>query len=369
MKIIFDRAILTAALTGVSRAVAARSTVPAVEGILCTAEENSVSLVGYDFELAITTKVEADVKQPGAYVLNSRLLCDFVRKVDGDKIIIEVADGLSAKIKCGQSEISFSAIPASDFPDLPAPAVETSLSIGGSDLRWMIEKTLYAVSQSDQRPIYNGSKFILEDNQLTVVSVDGNRLAICRRPIVNNMDKGFVVPARTLSELAKLLADEEGDIFINTALRYAVFYLPKYTITTRLLEGEFLDYKKSIPGDCTTTARVKVKDMLTAVDRASLIITERLKGSVIFNFVDDKITINCTTMLGHVYDEIDAEIKGEPMKIGFNSRFVTDALRNSGSDELVFEMKSPVAPVKVRPVSGDDFLYLLLPIRIQNENN
>lgn len=364
MKVIFDRLSLTAALAGVSKAVASRSSIPAVEGILCKAFDNEVSLVGYDFELAITTKLEAEVKISGSYVLNSRLLCDFVRKAEDDKISLTVEDNLQATVRCGISEIVFSAIPSSDFPDLPSPAAETSFSITSAELKSMIDKTLYAASQNEQKPIYNGAKFFVENNHLTIVAVDGSRLALCSRPIVNSSDKSFVVPARTLSELTKLLGDQEGDIFINTALRYAVFFLPKYTLTTRLLEGEFLDYKRSIPEDCTTTVKFKVRDMLAAVDRASLIITERLKGSVILNFSGDKTTISCTTVLGRVYDEIETEIKGDSIKIGFNNRFITDALRNSGCDEIVFELKSPVSPVKVRPVSGDDFLYLLMPIRI-----
>lgn len=364
MKIIFDRNQLSNALSGVSRAVAARSTVPAVEGILCIAEENSVSLVGYDFEIAITTKIEAEVLQTGSCILNARLLCDFVRKVESDIITLTVDEKLLAVVKSNQSEITFSAVNAEDFPDLPSPAVENSLAVSASDLKEMIDKTLYAVSQNEQKPIYTGSKFCIENNQMTIVSVDGNRLALCSRPIINDLEKAFVIPARTLTELAKLITDEESDVYINTALRYAVFYLSKYTITTRLLEGEFLDYKKSIPSDCTTKARFKVRDMLSAVDRASLIITERLKNPIILNFVDDKISVTCSTPLGHVYDEIDVEMTGEPVKIGFNNRFLTDALRNSGCDEIVFEMTSAVSAAKVVPVNGNDFTYLLLPVRI-----
>lgn len=364
MKVIFNRNILQGALSGVSRAVAARSTVPSVEGIMFTAAEESVSLVGYDFELAITTKIEADVKQTGSCVLNSRLLCDFVRKSETDLISIEVDDKLQATVKSDLSEITFSAIAATEFPELPAPSVETSLSIRAEDLSDMINKTLYAVSQNEQRPIYTGSKFSVLDNQLSIISVDGNRLAMCSRPVVNELEKNFVVPARTLSELQKLLSDDEDDIFINTALRYAVFFLQKYTVTTRLLEGEFLDYKKSIPTEYTSRVRFKVKDMLSAVERASLIITERLKSPIILNFVAGKVTVNCTTPVGRVYDEIPTEMTGEPIKIGFNNRYLSDALRNSGCDEIVFELGGPVSPVKVLPVSGDDFLYLLLPVRI-----
>lgn len=364
MKISFDRNTLMEALYGVSRAVAARSTVPAVEGILCRADDSGVSLAGYDFELAITTKIEAEVRQGGAFVLNARLLCDFVRKADSDIVLLTVEDSLAATIKCGQSEMAFSAMPAADFPELPSPSVDTSLTVSCGELKNMIEKTLYAVSQNEQKPIYTGSKFFIENNTITVVSVDGNRLALCRRPIISDVDKSFVVPGRTLSELAKLLGEEDGEVFINTALRYAVFYLPKYTVTTRLLEGEFMDYKRSIPAETKTTARFKVRDLMTAVDRASLIITERLKGSIILNFVDGKTIVTCNTAIGRVYDEIPTDIKGESIKIGFNNRYLTDALRNSGCDELVFELVSPVSPVKVHPVAGDDFLYLLLPVRI-----
>lgn len=367
MNIVFNRQVLFEAISGVSRAVSQKNTLPSIEGILFSTEGDTVTMTCYNFELVITTKVTAEIKQQGSFVINARLLNDFVKMSEHDVVSVEVLDNMQAEITSGSAKISFGALPASDFPELPKPSTESSMSINGALLKEMIDMTLYAVSQDNQKPVHTGTKFVLENDSLSLVSVDGYRLAISKKPVKNDEEKSFVVPGRSLAEITRLINDDEQEVYINTARRYAVFYLAKYTVMTRLLEGGFLDYKRSIPEGYATRVLVPVKEMIAAVDKAALIITDRLRNPVKFIFGEDKTAISCTTALGSVYDERYFKTEGEDMTIGFNNRYITDALKTCGCDEVYFEITAPNAPLKVVPVEGDEFLHLVLPARITVE--
>lgn len=362
MKLTCNKTILQEALAGVGKAVSSRNSLPAVEGILFTTEQNSVTLTGYNFDLVITTQIEAFVEQGGSAVLNAKLITDFVRMSENAEISIFVDDKLATVIKSGASEIKFMAIPAEDFPELPKPSADAALCVNGLELKDMIEKTLYAVSQNEQKPVHMGTKFVLESNKLTLVSVDGYRLAKCTRPVINADDKSFVVPGKSLSEISKLIAEDEGEVYINTARRYAVFYLSKYTVNTRLFEGDFLDYTRAIPEGYKSRVKVDVRMMSAAVERAALIITDRLKSPVKFSFSPEKTVISCVTGMGSVVDEQKFPFEGEDITVNFNNRYILDALRNSGCDEVYFELIDPAKALKIVPVDGEDFLHLVLPI-------
>lgn len=370
MKIVCDRTELLEVLSGVSKAVSSKSSIPAIEGILFKAADDTVTMTGYDLEIGIIASMDAQVDEPGEIVLGARLLCDIVRKVESDTVTIETDADLKVVVRGGITKFNFIGIPASDFPEMPIPDTDSTLTLSGAQLREMIGKTIYAVSASDQKPVHTGTKFMIDEEGLTLVSVDGYRLAVCTRieNVVANTFKSFIVPGKTLSEVSKLIGDSEDDVSIGTARRYAVFTLGSYTVVTRLLEGDFLDYKKSIPPEWRTRVTIDVRAMVDAIDRASLIISDRFKSPIRFNFDDGRVTLTCTTATGTSYDEIPCAIEGESVEIGFNNRYMLDALRYSGCDEIVFEINGPGAPMKVLPPEGSDFLFLVLPVRIKSEN-
>ena len=367
MKIVCNRQVLQEALSGVGKAVSPKNALASVEGVLFTTDQDSVTLTGYNFELVITTQIHANIERSGSFVLTAKLLSDFVRMSAGDTITISVSDSLTATVKGGNSEISFPAIPAADFPELPQPSTDSSLCINGPELREMIDRTLYAVSSDEQKAVHTGTKFVLENNSLSLVSVDGYRLAICTRPVINADDKSFVVPGRSLAEIAKLIGDDEKEVYINTARRYAVFYLSKYTVMTRLLEGNFLDYKRSIPDGYKTRVRISVRELIASVERASLIISDRMKSPVKMTFDNMGTSIGCTTNMGSVADTLPFAAEGEPVTIYFNNRYILDALKNCGCDEVFLEITAPLKPLTVVPVNGNDFLHLVLPARLMVE--
>ncbi len=367
MKITCSQQELYQALSDVSRAVAGKSAIPAIEGILLTAKDKKLTLTAYDLEIGIITNIQATIKQEGSVVINAKLFIDMIRKIDSENVIIEADDGYKVLIKGNITKFNFSGISPEDFPELPNMNSEQNLLINSCKLKEMIEYTLYAVSINDQKPVHMGSKFFLEKDKMTIVSVDGYRLAVCERPVDNENERNFVVPAKTLSEVSKIIGEKDETIEIGTAKRYGVFKIGEYTILTRLLEGDFIDYKKTIPAIGKSKIKINVSTLISSVERASLLITDRLKSPIKIKFENNMAIVTCKTSLGDAYDELDAEIIGEPVEIGFNNRYIIEALRNSKKEEIIFEIGTPITPMKVYPVDSNDFLYLVLPVRIKSD--
>ncbi len=365
MKIVCNQQNLYEALSDVSKAVAGKSAIPAIEGIMVTAKNGKLTLTAYDLEIGIITNIDANIKEEGSVVINARLFIDMVRKIDSENVIIETDDSFKVLIKGNIAKFNFSGISPEDFPELPNLNSDESLEIESSKLKEMIDYTLYAIATNDQKPVHTGSKFCLEQGKLTIVSVDGYRLAVCEREVENQSERNFVVPAKTLSEVGRIIGEKEEIVYIGTAKKYGVFKIGEYTVLTRLLEGDFIDYKKTIPAIGKTKIKINVSTLITAVERASLLITDRLKSPIKIKFEDNIAVVTCKTSLGDAYDELNVEIIGDSVEIGFNNRYIIDALRNSKKEELYFEIGTSITPMKVYPVDGNDFLYLVLPVRIK----
>ena len=368
MNIVCDKALLSSAIDGVSKAVTLRSSIPALEGILLKAEGFQLTLTGYDLEMGITTTIEANVRQAGEIVLSAKLLGDMVRRLPSGEVSIYNNESGNATIKGGVAEFDILAMSASDYPDLPTPGADHTLTIKAGMLRGMIEKTLYAVSQDDKKPAHTGELFAIEEDKLTVVALDGYRLAIVERPVQAEKHIRIIIPAKTLTEVNKLLGDDEDDVRISANRRFVVFNSGNYTILSRLIEGEFLNYANVIPNGCKTRVVLETRDFIDTIERASLIITERLKNPLRILFdASGKVTVRCQTNLGKVVDEFAAQVEGDPVEIGFNNRYLLDALRNARCEKVVLELSGPLSPVKILPEEGSDFIYLVLPVRFKND--
>ena len=368
MNIVCDKTLLSSAIDGVSKAVTLRSSIPALEGILLKAEGFQLTLTGYDLEMGITTTIEANVRQSGEIVLSAKLLGDMVRRLPSGEVSIYTNESGNATIKGGVAEFDILAMSASDYPDLPTPGADHTLTIRAGMLRGMIEKTLYAVSQDDKKPAHTGELFAIEENKLTVVALDGYRLAIVERPVQAEKHIRIIIPAKTLTEVNKLLGDDEDDVRISANRRFVGFNSGNYTILSRLIEGEFLNYANVIPNGCKTRVVLETRDFIDTIERASLIITERLKNPLRILFdASGKVTVRCQTNLGKVVDEFSAQVEGDPVEIGFNNRYLLDALRNARCEKVVLELSGPLSPVKILPEEGEDFIYLVLPVRFKND--
>lgn len=367
MNIICEKSILSEAVAGVAKAVTLRSSLPVLEGIHLKADGFQVTLTGYDLEMAITTSIEANVRVPGEVVLSAKLLGDMVRRIAGDEIEINSDEKNYTVVKGGITEFEINGMDATDFPDLPNTGAERTLDISADTLRRMIDSTIYAVSVDDKKPAHTGEKFTITPEKLTMVALDGYRLAITSKEVEATKEIEIIVPQKTLAEVTKLIGDDDNIVHIAANRRYAVFSTAQYTVMSRLIEGEFLDYERVLPAGYKTRVIVDTRDFMNVIERASLIITERLKNPLRVSFENGMITVRCQTTLGKVVDELSASVEGEAVEIGFNNRYLLDALRYSGCDKVAMEINGPLSPVKITPVDSEEFIYLVLPVRFKNE--
>ena len=367
MKFTVNKSDITEAVSNIQRAVSTKTSIPALEGILLSATETGLELCAYDLELGITTVIPAFVMEPGKAVLSAKLFSDIVRRTPAETVTVSVDEKNMATLESGYSRFSIIGIPAEEFPELPKLSDSTQISLPGALLKSMIRQTLFAIAESDAKPIHQGSLFSLENGILDVVSVDGYRQAVRREPVDFSEDLSFVVPGKTLSELLKLIKDSEEPVEISAGRRHILFKIDNYTVISSLLEGEFLNYKAAIPPESQTEVVLKTREAIDSVERVSLLITDRLKSPIRCLFDNNEVKLNCTTSMGRASDQLDVEMTGQSVEIGFNNRYLLEALRNTECDEVKVQLGGPLSPMKVVPKEGDSFLFLVLPVRLKSE--
>lgn len=367
MKFTVNKSDITEAVSNIQRAVSTKTSIPALEGILLSATETGLKLCAYDLELGITTVIPAFVVEPGKAVLSAKLFSDIVRRTPAETVTVSVDEKNMATLESGYSRFSIIGILAEEFPELPKLSDSTQISLPGALLKSMIRQTLFAIAESDAKPIHQGSLFSLENGILDVVSVDGYRLAVRREPVDFSEDLSFVVPGKTLSELLKLIKDSEEPVEISAGRRHILFKIDNYTVISSLLEGEFLNYKAAIPPESQTEVVLKTREAIDSVERVSLLITDRLKSPIRCLFDNNEVKLNCTTSMGRASDQLDVEMTGQSVEIGFNNRYLLEALRNTECDEVKVQLGGPLSPMKVVPKEGDSFLFLVLPVRLKSE--
>ena len=369
MKFTCNTSVFAEACNIVQRGVPQKSTIPSTEGIFIQAKNSRLNLTGYDLEVGITTFIDCSIEQEGSIVLNARLLCDILRRLPAASVTISVDSHSLCKINSGEAEFSLVGIPAHDYPELPTVSGGLPFAIKQGVLRDMVKQTIFAVAVQDIKPVHKGIKFEVENNNLRLISCDGFRLAIRNEAIdYTGEDLTFVVPAKTLAEVCKLVDDDENNVSFSIGKKFILFEIGNYRIISRLLEGEFINYKNAIPAESSTKARVNLKLIVEAVERASLLITSKIKSPIRCVFDDNTIRLSSATALGASTDKIPAAIEGKRVEIGFNNSYLTDCLKTVDADEVSIELSSPVSPIIIKPIEGDSFIFLIIPMRLKNEN-
>ena len=366
MKFSCEKALLSAAVSVTSRAVAVKSSIAAMEGILVEAGDQ-LKLTGYNLETGIQATVPAEIKEKGSLVLSARLFGEIVRKMPDD-IVVFSSNGYMVNIKCGMSEFNILGTDAEEFPELPSVDAQSHIYIGQATLRSMIAQTLFAISDNESRPIHTGSLFEVENEKLTVVSVDGYRLAL-RRENVTRLEGTnkfhFVVPGAALSEIEKICSGED-EVVITEGLRHIMFQTGDVMLVCRRLEGEFLPYKNAIPRNNPIAVECDTRALLSCLERVSLIISEKLKSPLRCKFSDGMVDINTKTAIGDAADQCPIKGDGKDLEIGFNNKYLMDALKNAPADRLRLEFNSGVAPCVILPTEGEEnFIYMVLPVRLK----
>lgn len=370
MKIVCDTSILSKACQNIQRAVSTKGTLPALECILIKAYGDGVNLTGYDLEIGSETYINAFVEEKGAVAINARHLCDILRLLPDTKVKIEADEKNMCKITSGEAEYSITGTPADTYPDLPNVTGTFPIVVPQEMLKDMIRKTIYAVSIGDSKPVHTGIKFEIEKNKIVLVALDGFRLAVRREEIDYDGDTThFVVPAKTLNEIMKLSDDEENAVYqMSVGKRHIVFQIGEYKIISRLLEGEFLDYRAAIPTSYSTTIKVDTRDLIECVERVSLLVSaEKIKTPIRCLAEDNMMKLSNITSAGKAKDRCMAETDGNSIEIGFNGRYMLDALKVCDEEKVNIELSGSVSPIIITPIDKDNFLFLILPMRLKNE--
>lgn len=369
MKFSCEKALLLAAINTAGRTVAAKSSIAALEGVLVEAADGRLTLTGYNLETGIETSVEAQVSEEGSLVLSPRLLGDIVRNLPDDMVTFSVK-GMNVNVRCGLSDYNILGIPADEFPELPSVDDGNGFFISQNKLKAMIAQTIFAVSDNDSRPIHTGSLFEAEGKMLTVVSVDGYRLALRREELTSTCGANsfsFVVPGAALREVEKICSDCSEPVSVTQGQRHILFQTGNTVLISRRLEGEFLNYRQTIPHQNEVKVYGEKRVLQTCVDRVSLIISEKMKSPLRCVFGGGELTIRTKTAIGDAFDSCSIDGDGKGLEIGFNDRYLTEAMRAAPADRLRLELNKPTSPCLILPVDEADesFLYMVLPVRLK----
>ena len=367
MKFTCDKYELQQAANICSRASAAKSPVPALEGILITAGD-TLRLTGYDLKKAIYTDIDAEVEIYGSIVVNARLFGEMLRRMPDGRVQFEVDEKENVFLKCGKSEYKFMGISTADYPEIPTIDNGSAMTIPMAVLKSMINQTIFAVADSDVRPIYTGELFEIEGDELTIVAVDGYRLAkrVEKLSGAKLRNSSFVVPGSSLTDIERICTEDEGDVTLNVGAKHISFTIGSTVVVTRRLEGEFMNYRKSIPTEFAHKIGVSRTDFITSIERVALIISEKNNSPVRMTFNDGYIYLRCQNPVGIAEDECFCDGDGDGIEIGFNNKYMTDALKASGKDKLILCLNSPSSPCIIKAEDeSESFTYMILPVRLK----
>ncbi len=369
MKFVCNTKELAVACNNVMRAVSTKVNIPTIEGILINCENDTLQLTGYDFEFGIQTLISAEVQEAGEIVITAKVLCDIINKLSDEYVTLET-NGTMVSIVSGAAQYNISGIDAMDYPELPGVQNGQIIELEQKMLHSMISQTIFAVADSESgKPVHTGMKFDITNGIFTVVGVDGFRLAVRKESIVYTGENvTFIVPKKTIKELLKLMNADEETVKINVGKRHITFEVGTYTIISRLMEGEFLDYTTAMKFSVTTTVLVNTASAINCIQSTLPVIENNQKNPIRCHFDGDEMRVSTVSSLGKCVDRTHANTSGAKVEIGFNSKFILDALNAADTDEVKIEMGGAVQPARIMPITGENFIFLVLPVRLRNEN-
>ena len=366
MRFTCEKSMLVTGLNITGRTVAQKSALSAIEGILCKAD-TCLCFTGYNMETAITYEIEAEVTEAGQCILPARLFGDIIRRLPEGPVTVVVDDNYKVSIRAGYASFTISAEGAEDYPELPDVSTGNAIRIPQIALKELISGTIFSVSENQGRPIHTGVKFEVEDDKISAIAVDGFRLA--RRTYHMEDPTGrvqsFVVPAQGLKEVEKILQDTDEDVIFTLGGKHILFRMGCATLICRLLEGDFLDWRRVVPTGCPVQLVANVAELTSSLERVGLIVSEKYKSPVRCVFSDQVLLLKTNTTIGAAEDRCSFAGDGKELEIGFNVRYLCDALRAVPSEEVTLELTNGLSPIVMTPVDDKyDYSYMVLPVRI-----
>ncbi len=367
MKFMCEKSILQESISIVAKAINSACAIDILKGIKIEAADK-IKMSGSDLDLSIESIFDADIYDEGSIIVDARIFADIVRKLPDGPVEIETDNKNEMKINCLNTKFNILYLPSDGYPEIKKLEDGDSFRIYSKDLKSVIRSTIFAISNNESRPILTGSKFEINHSNLKVVSIDGYRLALRNQviPETGYEDMSFVVPGRALNELLKILKDDSTIVDITVQANSVMFAFDTFIINSRLLEGEFMDYNKFIPTNATIDMKTNVKNFLDMVERASIIINyDDPKIPIILNLEEDKLRIECISKKGNFDESMHIEHHGENLKIGIASKLLTDTLKSIEAEQAKFEFNTAQSPCVIKPIEGEGFIYMVLPIRLK----
>ncbi|MBQ0108730.1 MAG: DNA polymerase III subunit beta [Clostridiales bacterium] len=372
IKFVSDKKTLLSLILPAATAASNKSTLPALEGLLFTLKDDNLTVCGYDLEKGVRTSGTVVPKEDGSIIINASKMVSIVRNFPDCDILVEADDRNMVRISGGMSDFVIHGFAHEAFPSLPELGGENSFDISRPLMKDIINSTVFAVAQSEARPILMGELFMIENRTLTVVALDNFRLALREEKncVFNNDNRfSFVVPGKALSDLARLLDDDEEPLRVEFTAKYIIFKLGTTVFFSRLLEGEYLDYKRALPTQNRIFATIDRVSFVESAERASLLVDEKLRTPLRCKFEDGNLNISCNTQYGSVNDNLHIDKQGTDIEIGFNNRYLLDALRACKDDTIKVSLSTPLMSMVIEPAEKDEnssYIYLVLPCKLKD---
>ncbi len=361
-----ERAKLLEAVSKLQSVVGSKTSMPVLEGILISCEQGKITLVSYNLEMGMKKEIYAKCEQEGDIVINARLLAEILRKMNGLQVEISADEKLNCNIKCGEATFDIMGMAATDFPEMPSVSEGTSFEIEGKLLNQLKKGTSFAAALTEgAKPILTGINISLFDSFIQFVAIDGYRLAIKKEPVNINKELEFTVTSKAITEAVKLIEDENENVEINVGDRLITFNINGYSFISRLLEGDFVNYQKTLPQDHKQSVTVNTRSLINTIERVSLLINESFTTPVRCYFNELNVVFTCATAMGRATETFNTKLEGENFEIGLNSHYLLDALKAIEDEEIRILFNGPNAGVLITPIDSDNFKYMIMPMRLK----
>lgn len=363
MKLVCNKANLLNGVQIVSKAVPNKTTMSILECILVDASQNEIKLTANDMELGIETTIEGNILEKGIIALDAKIFLEIVRKLPDNEITIETDASYKTTITCEKSKFNIIGKSGEDFSYLPSIERNDSVVISQFTLKEVIRQTIFSIADNDNNKLMTGELFDISENEMKVVSLDGHRISIRKIDLKNSYEpKKVVVPGKTLNEISKILpGDTDKDVNIFFTPKHILFEFENTVVVSRLIEGEYFKIDQMLSSDYETKVKINKKELLNCIDRATLLIKEGDKKPIIINIKDGSMELKMNSIVGSMNEDIDIEKIGKDMMIGFNPKFLIDALRVIEDEDIDIYLVNPKAPCFIRE-RYEKYIYLILPV-------
>lgn len=363
MKLICSKANLLNGLQIVSKAVPNRTTMSILECILIDASKGTIKLTANDMELGIETMIDGEIAESGIIALDAKIILDIVRKLPDSEITIETDSAFKTLITCEKAKFNIIGKSGEDFSYLPEVEQGESVVMSQFTLKEVVRQTIFSISDNDNNKLMTGELFEINDNMLRVASLDGHRISIRKIALKNSYNpQKVIVPGKTLSEVSKILpGDADSDVMISLTKNHIVFEFDRTRVVSRLIEGEYFKIDQMLSSDYETKVKINKREFLNCIDRATLLVKEGDKKPIIINITDGSMELKINSVLGSMNEDIDIEKTGKDIMIGFNPKFLIDALRVIDEENVEIYMMNPKAPCFIKDAE-ESYIYLVLPV-------